>query len=431
MILGVAGPEPTHTSGFMRRLEARYRPSAGAAFLEDPTAMIRLHLIAGAALIVNPIFLAVVLLVNGEATVGWSFAALSAVYAGALLVFLATGQSSLFVHIVVWASLIQNLSAHVLLGGFLWSGAVIFFGIINSVSATLFLRRRFGILIASLCALAALVFAFLEPVFQARRPQPELVVSVILAVDVFVISIALLVGIVLTLMGQVMSERARSESLLLDVLPAAIVERLKKRPGVIADAHQACTVLFADIVGFTEHSTEVSPERLVSELNDVFSRFDSLVGEYGAEKIKTMGDGYMAVAGAPEARPDHALVMCELALKMQETMGQMSRGGTPFQLRIGLHTGPLVAGVVGEARLSYDLWGETVNLASRMETMSPAGQILVTDEVAKAAGNRFVFEPHGPVDAKGIGRVGTHLLMGRAQVGTAPDPDESDSAVGG
>jgi class 3 adenylate cyclase len=239
-------------------------------------------------------------------------------------------------------------------------------------------------------------------------------------VDVFVASIALLVGIVLTLLGQVISERARSENLLLDVLPAAIVERLKRRPGVIADAHRACTVLFADIVGFTEHSTVVSPETLVGELNEVFSRFDTLVEACGAEKIKTVGDGYLAVAGAPEPRSDHAPVMCELALSMQETMGPINaRTGTTFQLRIGLHTGPLVAGVVGEARLSYDLWGETVNLASRMETMSPPGQILVTDAVVRTAGDGFVFQPHGTGDAKGIGRVRTHLLVGRAQVAAA------------
>jgi guanylate cyclase len=405
----------------MKRLEEKYQPAAGAAFLEDPTAMIRLHLIAGAALIINPLFLATVLLVNGETTVGWSFVALSAVYALALILFLITGRSSLFVDIVVWSSLIQNLSAHVLLGGFLWSGSIIFFGIINSVSAALFLRRRLGVIIASLCAVAAVVFAFLEPVFQARRTQPAVVVSVVMAVDVFVASIALLVGIVLTLLSQVISERARSENLLLDVLPAAIVARLKRRPGVIADAHQACTVLFADIVGFTEHSTQVSPETLVGELNEVFSRFDTLVEACGAEKIKTVGDGYLAVAGAPEPRSDHAPIMCELAVSMQETMGPINaRAGTTFQLRIGLHTGPLVAGVVGEARLSYDLWGETVNLASRMETMSPPGQILVTDAVVRAAGDGFQFRPHGTGDAKGIGRVSTHLLVGRAQFATSP-----------
>jgi guanylate cyclase len=404
----------------MKRLEEKYQPAAGAAFLEDPTAMIRLHLIAGAALIINPLFLATVLVVNGETTVGWSFVALSAVYALAVLLFVMTGRSSLFVDIVVWSSLIQNLSAHVLLGGFLWSGSIIFFGIINSVSAALFLRRRLGVIIASLCTVAAVVFAFMEPVFQARRTQPAVVISVVMAVDVFVASIALLVGIVLTLLGQVISERARSENLLLDVLPAAIVERLKRRPGVIADAHRACTVLFADIVGFTEHSTVVSPETLVGELNEVFSRFDTLVEACGAEKIKTVGDGYLAVAGAPEPRSDHAPVMCELALSMQETMGPINaRTGTTFQLRIGLHTGPLVAGVVGEARLSYDLWGETVNLASRMETMSPPGQILVTDAVVRTAGDGFVFQPHGTGDAKGIGRVRTHLLVGRAQVAAA------------
>jgi guanylate cyclase len=405
----------------MKRLEEKYQPAAGAAFLEDPTAMIRLHLIAGAALIINPLFLATVLLVNGETTVGWSFVALSAVYALALILFLITGRSSLFVDIVVWSSLIQNLAAHVLLGGFLWSGSIIFFGIINSVSAALFLRRRLGVIIASLCAVAAVVFAFLEPVFQARRTQPAVVVSVVMAVDVFVASIALLVGIVLTLLSQVISERARSENLLLDVLPAAIVARLKRRPGVIADAHQACTVLFADIVGFTEHSTQVSPETLVGELNEVFSRFDTLVEACGAEKIKTVGDGYLAVAGAPEPRSDHAPIMCELAVSMQETMGPINaRAGTTFQLRIGLHTGPLVAGVVGAARLSYDLWGETVNLASRMETMSPPGQILVTDAVVRAAGDGFQFRPHGTGDAKGIGRVSTHLLVGRAQFATSP-----------
>jgi guanylate cyclase len=406
----------------MKRLEEKYQPAAGAAFLEDPTAMIRLHLIAGAALIINPLFLAAVLLVNGETTVGWSFVALSAVYALALVLFLMTGRSGLFVDIVVWSSLVQNLSAHVLLGGFLWSGSIIFFGIINSVSAALFLRRRLGVIIAGLCTVAAVVFAFLEPVFQARRTQPAVVVSVVMAVDVFVASIALLVGIVLTLLGQVISERARSENLLLDVLPAAIVERLKRRPGVIADAHRACTVLFADIVGFTEHSTQVSPETLVGELNDVFSRFDALVETSGAEKIKTMGDGYLAVAGAPEPRPDHAQVMCELALRLKETMGPINaRAGTSFQLRIGLHTGPLVAGVVGEARLSYDLWGETVNLASRMETMSPPGQILVTEAVVGAAGDGFVFQAHGTGDAKGIGQVSTHLLVGRAPV-PSPSP---------
>jgi guanylate cyclase len=415
----MAEAEHHSESGFLKGLEARYRPSAGAAFVEDPTVMIRLHLIAGAALIVNPIFLGVLLINNGEAVVGWSFIALSAFYALAVLLFILTGRSSLFVDMVLWSSLTQNLAAHVLLGGFLWSGSVIFFGIITSVSAALFLQRRLGVIIAGLCVVAAIVFAFLEPTLQARRTQPALVVSVGLAVDVFVISIVLLVLIVLTLMGQVISERTRSENLLLDVLPAAIVSRLKRKPGVIADAHPSCTVLFADIVGFTEHSTRISPETLVGELNEIFSRFDALVETAGAEKIKTMGDGYLAVAGAPEPRPDHATVMCELALGMQEAMPAISADtGTEFLLRVGLHTGPLVAGVVGEARLSYDLWGETVNLASRMETMSSPGQILVTEAVVRAAGDGFIFERHATGEAKGIGPVSTYLLIGRALIGS-------------
>jgi class 3 adenylate cyclase len=237
-----------------------------------------------------------------------------------------------------------------------------------------------------------------------------------LAVDVFVISILLLVPIVIVLMSQIVRERARSEGLLLNVLPGIIADRLKRSPGVIADAYESCTVMFADIVGFTDHSSGIAPEQLIGELNHIFSRFDALVGSCGAEKIKTMGDGYLAVAGAPSRRPDHAGIMCELALRMQEAMPEINRDlGSGFQLRIGLNAGPLVAGVVGSSRFSYDLWGDTVNLASRMETMSSPGGIQVTEAVADAAGDGFVFEGHGTSDVKGLGPIATCLLVGRKQ----------------
>jgi class 3 adenylate cyclase len=267
---------------------------------------------------------------------------------------------------------------------------------------------------------AAIVFAYLEPTFQARRTQPALAVSVGLAVDVFVIGLLILVPIVISLMGQIVSERARSEGLLLNVLPRVIAERLKRTSGVIADAHETCTVMFADIVGFTEHSSRVTPEQLIGELNHVFSRFDGLVDSCGAEKIKTMGDGYLAVAGAPNQRPDHAAIMCELALRMQEAIPEINRDlGSSLQLRIGLNTGRLVAGVVGTTRFSYDLWGDTVNLASRMETMSPPGGIQVTPAVAQAAGSGFLFEPQGTIEVKGVGPITPNLLVGRHQAEAA------------
>jgi guanylate cyclase len=376
--------------------------------------MVRLPVVNGVAMILNAVFLATLLFVNGEAAVAWTVVVLGVVYLMSVFVFIFTGRTELFIHLVIWPSLVQNTAAHIMLGGFVWSGGVLFWGIIVSVITAIFLGQRPGTIMAGSYVVAAIVFAFLEPTLQARRSQPALAVSVGVAADVFVISLLLLVPVVIVLMNQIVSERGRSERLLLNVLPGVIAERLKRSPGVIADAYESCTVMFADIVGFTDHSSRIAPEQLIGELNQIFSRFDALVDSCGAEKIKTMGDGYLAVAGAPSRRPDHAGIMCELALRMQEAMPEINRDlGSSFQLRIGLNTGPLVAGVVGSSRFSYDLWGDTVNLASRMETMSSPGGIQVTEAVAYAAGDGFVFEDHGTSEVKGLGPIATCLLVGR------------------
>jgi len=379
--------------------------------------MVRLPLINGASVVANTVIIATLLFTNREPAVGWTVVALGVTYLLAVIAFLITGRAAVYIHGVLWPSLVQNVAAHVMLGGFIWSGATLFWGIIVSVVGALFLGRRPGAILAGSYAVAAILFAFLEPTLQARRSQPELVVSVGMAVDVFVISLLILVPIVMSLMGQVIRERGRTESLLLNVLPETIAGRLKLTPGVIADDYEGCTVMFADLVGFTDHTTRISPEQLITELNLIFSRFDALVDDLGAEKIKTIGDGYLAVGGAPIRRPDHAELMCELALRMQEAMPEINDElGSSLQLRIGLHTGPLVAGVVGVSRFAYDLWGHTVNLASRMETVSPPGGIRATDAVARAAGRRYVFEQHGFTDVKGVGPVATCLLVGRKQV---------------
>ena len=376
--------------------------------------MARLPVINGASIVLNAALVGALLFVNDEEAVAWTSVALGLVYLVSVLVFIITGRTNLYIHFVLWPSLAQNVAAHVMLGGFVWSGAVLFWGIIVSVIAALFLGRKPAMIIAGANVVAAIVFAFLEPTLQARRSRPALAVSVGLAVDVFVISILLLVPIVIVLMGQIVRERARSEGLLLNVLPRIIADRLKRSPGVIADGYESCTVLFADIVGFTDHSSRVAPQQLIGELNHIFSRFDALVDGCGAEKIKTMGDGYLAVAGAPIRRPDHAGIMCELALRMQEAMPEINRElGSAFQLRVGLNTGPLVAGVVGSSRFSYDLWGDTVNLASRMETMSLPGGIQATEAVAEVTGDGFVFDSHGTSEVKGLGPIATCLLVGR------------------
>lgn len=210
------------------------------------------------------------------------------------------------------------------------------------------------------------------------------------------------------------AEQEKSERLLLSILPKPIADRLKQGEEPIADSFAEVTVLFADIVDFTKLALSVTPAELVGFLNSVFSAFDQLADRYGAEKIKTIGDGYMVAAGLPTPSQDHAQAVIELALDMQATMSsQATPTGDPLQMRIGIHTGPVVAGVIGTKKFSYDLWGEIVNLASQMESSAPPGAIQVTHETYKQVNNRFVFEERGPVQVKGGRTMVAYILTGR------------------
>ena len=212
-----------------------------------------------------------------------------------------------------------------------------------------------------------------------------------------------------------LAERERSERLLLNVLPAPIAARLKQGEEVIADGFPEVTVLFADLVDFTRRSQETTPERVVRVLDDLFSALDQLAERHGLEKIKTIGDAYMAVGGLPEPRPDHAQAVAEMALDVrQEVARHLDPGGEPLAVRIGIDTGPVVAGVIGRRKFSYDLWGDTVNTASRMESQGVAGCIQVTDRAYRRLRDRYRFERRGPVQVKGKGELVTWFLVGRA-----------------
>jgi guanylate cyclase len=391
--------------------------------LEDPTRAARMPVFNGLFSIANASVLFILLFTFGEPVAGWLSVATVVAYTSATALYLATGRGALYIHLMLWPSLIQNISTHVVLGGFVWSGGFIMWGILASASAALFLGRRIAMLSTGLYLSAAVVLIFFESALRSRRDRPEPLISAFLAIDVFVVSILILVPIVIILVEQIRHEQARSQGLLLNVLPAVIAERLKRSPGVIADEYESCTVLFADIVGFTDHASQVAPERLIAELNVIFSHFDGLVERCGGEKIKTMGDGYLAVAGAPEEQPDHIDAMCELGLRMQDAMPVINRElGTDFELRVGINTGRVVAGVVGTARFSYDLWGSTVNLASRMETLSAPGTILVTESVAGAVEDRFTFQEGGVAEVKGVGPTAVYLLVGRVAERSEPEP---------
>ncbi|MEX3009287.1 adenylate/guanylate cyclase domain-containing protein [Hoeflea sp. TYP-13] len=217
------------------------------------------------------------------------------------------------------------------------------------------------------------------------------------------------------------SEFRKSEALLHNIMPPAVAERLKQNPKVIADSHKQVTILFADIVGFTVMAGRSSPEALVTLLNRIFSRFDALVDSLDLEKIKTIGDAYMVVAGLPAARHDHAEAIARLALKMMVAAEQVSQEtGKRLQIRVGIHSGPVVAGVIGQKKFAYDLWGDTVNIAARMESHGETGKIQISADTAKLLDERFELEPRGTIEIKGKGQMATYFLIGERTV-TQPD----------
>jgi class 3 adenylate cyclase len=209
-------------------------------------------------------------------------------------------------------------------------------------------------------------------------------------------------------------ERARSERLLRDMLPTSIAERLKQGEGVIADGFGEVTVLFADIADFTSHAERSPPEATVALLNELFSRFDALTESRGLEKIKTVGDAYMVAGGLPGPMPGHAEAMAELALEMLEVAGaRRLPDGDPVRLRIGIDSGPVVAGVIGRRRFSYDLWGDTANTASRMETTGIPGCIQITERTRHLLGDRYQLTERGRIQVKGKGTMCTYFLSRR------------------
>lgn len=214
--------------------------------------------------------------------------------------------------------------------------------------------------------------------------------------------------------GRLNDEYRRAESLLHNILPVPIAARLKATEGVIADGFEDASVLFADLVGFTGLSQRTPPEALVAMLNDIFSGFDDAVVARGIEKIKTIGDSYMVVAGIPEPRADHADALADLAFELLEIIAaKQVTLGVPLTMRVGINSGPVVAGVIGKRKFIYDLWGDAVNTAARMESHGVPGRIQVTAATRDRLSERFVCEPRGEIDIKGKGAMPVFLLERR------------------
>lgn len=310
------------------------------------------------------------------------------------------------------------------LGGFLASSGVMLWALVSPLGALVFSSRPLPWFWGYLAL--TVISGALEP-YLTPAPIPHG-----LNVAFFVLNVGGVSAVVYFLlryfMGGLAVERQKSETLLLNVLPASIARRLKGGERPLADRFEEVAVLFADMVGFTPMSEHLSPEEVVEMLDGVFSEFDVIAERRQLEKIKTVGDAYMVVGGLPEPRSDAAEAVAEMALEMQEVVaGYRTSLGETLRLRIGIDIGPVVAGVIGRQKFTYDLWGDTVNTASRMESHGIPGQIQVTPNAYERLRHRYSFQPREQVEIKGKGRIVPYLLLGRSE----DVPNRREGALGG
>jgi class 3 adenylate cyclase len=297
-----------------------------------------------------------------------------------------------------------------------------FFLLVGACLVVLLLGIEHIVLASALAAIAAgliIALEFLVPRDTGLQPawalSAGLVITAISSVVVVVVTVWFALRDTARAEAVMEAQYDRSEALLANMLPASVADRLKE-PGhnVIADAYAEASVLFADIVGFTERASSTPPSDLVQFLDRLYSAFDALVDKYGLEKIKVSGDSYMVVSGVPRPRPDHVQALADFALEMADAAAKLKDPhGRSVSLRVGLATGPVVAGVVGSRRFFYDVWGDAVNVASRMESTNSVGRIQVPDDVYERLKDEFVLQERGRIDVKGKGIMRTWYLIGR------------------
>jgi len=296
-----------------------------------------------------------------------------------------------------------------------------FYYLVIAALLILFLGSDHTILSAALCAVAAVLIIALEKFVprdtglqQAVMLFPSFIISTIA-------SCVTLFTIVLYGVREAEREHARSESLLVNILPATIANRLKRRgETVIADRYEEVSILFADMAGFTARTSDTAPDDLVRFLNHVFTDFDRLVESHGLEKIKTTGDSYMVVSGLPAQRPDHAQALGQLALDLRDAATSLvDPQGRSVPIRFGIASGPVVAGVVGTRKFFYDVWGDAVNIASRMESTGEPGKIQVSQDTYEHLNDEFLLESRGVIDVKGKGNMQTWFLIGHKEPASA------------
>jgi guanylate cyclase len=305
-------------------------------------------------------------------------------------------------HLLVSSNLAVSVVITVLFGGLAASGTNFVWGFVGVLAAVVVFRdRRAGIWLAVFVALVIATQALADDTAgRYDLPNPGSTTAMNLAiVGIFIFAI------LIYFIRQRDELQEESEALLRNVLPDEIAARLRRSDDMIADFFEEASILFADVVGFTPMSAEMTPSETVELLNEVFSVFDDLVEQAGLEKIKTVGDEYMVAAGVPHPRQDHAAALAALAIAMREHVATNEIRGKNLTFRIGINSGPVVAGIIGQRKFAYDLWGDAVNTASRMESHGTGGKIQISEATYRLIGDRFVCEPRGEIDIKGKGSV--------------------------
>lgn len=303
------------------------------------------------------------------------------------------------------------------LGGFVSSSAVILWSLICPLGALLLGDRRKAAGWFAGFLLLVLLAGLIQPQLHLVNQLPGWLVLGLFVGNIATVStiaFALLhhfVGQEQRFMRLLRDEQEKSERLLQNVLPVEIATALKDHAGTLAESHPSVSILFADLVGFTRLSEELSPVKMVDLLNAVFSGFDGMVERYGLEKIRTIGDSYMVVAGAPRPRADHAQALARLALDMRDYIGHFRHHGRALSFRIGIGSGPVVAGVIGRQKFHYDVWGDAVNMASRMESHGLPGRVQITRETYDLIRDTFDCEPRGRIEVKGKGLCDAWFLV--------------------
>jgi adenylate cyclase len=329
--------------------------------------------------------------------------------------FVETKKLGLLPVLVLGFGILLPLLLQLSLGGYVHGSAVVMWAFMAPL-LSLLLRPARETAMWFAAFIGALVLAALLDESVAVRVQQ---LSHVASLTLFALNIAGIGSLSFVTLSYFRAQRDAaervSENLLLNVLPEAIAVRLKRGEEPIADHHNDISVLFADLAGFTVRSAHETPAETVAVLNEVFSVFDALVRRYGLEKIRTIGDSYMVAAGVPVARPDHAHAICAMALDLRSEVARLNADHDwDLSFRIGINSGPAVAGIVGREKFHYDLWGDTVNVASRMESHGLPDQIQVTELVYERLKDDFAFERRGVIDVKGKGPTPTYFLVGRA-----------------